>query len=90
MTDYWLSKMVYDMVHDPVLAASYRADRTKVMDAYQINREVRKALLDDDIAAIQPLLNAYLLRFYFQIRGMPEEEFVSRLHALNRKDISHG
>ena len=31
---------------------------------------------------IAPLVNAYLLRFYFQIRGMPEGEFIARLHAL--------
>jgi hypothetical protein len=29
--------------------------------------------------------NAYLLRFYFQIRGMPEREFIARLHALQPK-----
>jgi hypothetical protein len=34
---------------------------------------------------IAPLVNAYLLRFYFQIRGMPEAEFIARLHALQTK-----
>ena len=40
---------------------------------------------------IAPLVNAYLLRFYFQIRGMPEAEFMARLHALQeRKESAHG
>jgi hypothetical protein len=26
------------------------------------------------------------LRFYFQIRGMPEGEFIARLHALKAKE----
>jgi len=34
---------------------------------------------------IAPVVNAYLLRFYFQIRGMPEPELIARLHALQAK-----
>ena len=48
-------------------------------------------MLDDDVATIAPRVNAYLLRFYFQIRGMPEPEFIARLNALNeRKGSVHG
>jgi hypothetical protein len=62
-----------------------------VLDRYEIKPEVRKAVLDDDVGAIAPLVNAYLLRFYFQVRGMPEAEFIARLNALNgRKDGRHG
>ena len=53
-----------------------------VIDRYEIKPDVRKALLEDDSSVIAPLVNAYLLRFYFQIRGMPEAEFIARLHAL--------
>jgi hypothetical protein len=48
---------------------------------------VRKALFADDVAVLAPLVNAYLLRFYFQIRGMPQEEFMARLHALKPKPV---
>jgi hypothetical protein len=82
MTDYWLSKLCFDLQHDPQLARDYRTDMPAVIDRYQIKPEIRRALLDDDVATLAPLLNAYLLRFYFQIRGMPEAEFVARLHAL--------
>ena len=47
---------------------------------------MRKALLADDVGTIAPLVNPYLLRFYFQVRGMPEGEFISRLHALKAKE----
>jgi hypothetical protein len=83
MTDYWLSKMFFDLQQDAKLAADYRADKTAVIDRYAIKPEVRKALLEDDVGVIAPLVNAYLLRFYFQVAGMPEREFVARLHALN-------
>jgi hypothetical protein len=56
-----------------------------VIDRYEIKPEIRKALLADDVGVIAPLVNAYLLRFYFQIRGMPEAEFIARLHVIRDK-----
>ena len=82
MTDYWLSKLFFDLQHDPTLAADYRADMASVIDRYEIKPDIRRALLEDDVGKLSPLVNAYLLRFYFQIRGMPEQEFIARLHAL--------
>ena len=81
MTDYWLSKMFFDLQHDPELAKAYRADMTAVIDRYPIKPDVRQALAGDDVGKLAPLVNAYLLRFYFQVRGMPEAEFIARLHA---------
>jgi hypothetical protein len=85
MTDYWVSKLFFDLQQDPKLAAEYRADMAAVIGRYEIKPELRKALLEDDVGALAPLVNAYLLRFYFQIRGMPEAEFIARLHALQAK-----
>jgi hypothetical protein len=82
MTDYWLSKLCFDLQHDPELAREYRTDMPGVIDRYQVKPDIRRALLDDDVAVLAPLVNAYLLRFYFQIRGMPEAEFIARLHAM--------
>jgi hypothetical protein len=82
MTDYWLSKLCFDLQHDPQLASAYRTDMSGVIERYQIKPDIRRALLDDDVATLAPLVNAYLLRFYFQIRGMPETEFIARLHAM--------
>jgi Aromatic-ring-opening dioxygenase LigAB, LigA subunit len=95
MTDYWVSKLFFDLQHDAELAAQYRADMAGVIDRYEIKPEIRKALLADDVGRIAPLVNAYLLRFYFQIRGMPEAEFIARLHALKaageaKQEGAHG
>ena len=86
MTDYWLSKLFFDLQHDGKLAAEFHSDMAAVIGRYEIKPEIRKALLEDDVGAIAPLVNAYLLRFYFQIRGMPESEFIARLHALKAKE----
>ena len=96
MTDYWLSKLFFDLQHDPQLAQDYRADRAAMIGRYRIKPDVRQALMDDDVAKLAPLVNAYLLRFYFQVRGMPQDEFMARLHAMNAsggpaaEKISHG
>ena len=86
MTDYWVSKLFFDLQHDGKLAAEYRRDMSAVIGRYEIKPELRKALLEDDVGMIAPLVNAYLLRFYFQIRGMPEAEFIARLHALKAEE----
>jgi Aromatic-ring-opening dioxygenase LigAB, LigA subunit len=90
MTDYRVSKLFFDLQHDPQLAAEYRADMAAVLDRYEIKPELRSALEHDDVGALAPLVNAYLLRFYFQIRGMPQDEFIARLHALKPKEGAHG
>ena len=96
MTDYWLSKLCYDLHQSPALASEYRAGMDAVLDRYALSPDVRAALCADDVAVLAPKINAYLLRFYFQIRGMPEAQFIARLHAMqsketgNSKDPAHG
>ncbi len=93
MTDYWLSKLFYDLTHSPELVAEFRTSMDSVIDRYKIAPEVRAAVKADDVAVLAPRVNAYLLRFYFQIRGMPEPEFIGRLHALKAstsKETTHG
>ena len=91
LTDYWVSKLFFDLQQDAKLAAEYRADMPGVLARYEIKPDVRQALLEDDVGKIAPLVNAYLLRFYFQIRGMPQDEFIARLHALQAgKGKAHG
>ncbi len=92
MTDYWLSKLFYDLHNDEKLAAEYRAGMVPVLSRYELKPEVRKAVLADDVAALAPLVNAYLLRFYFQVRRMPQEEFIAKLNAMSAKNkvSAHG
>jgi hypothetical protein len=96
MTDYRLSKLFYDLHNDPKLAAEYRADMPGFLDRYGISPQMRNAIMTDDVGAIAPHVNAYLLRFYFQVRGMPQPEFMARLSALAdksgqpQKEAAHG
>jgi hypothetical protein len=78
MTDYWLSKLFFDL-QNPAAAAEFRADRETVLGRYPLAPEVRQAVLDDNVVYLAQRTNAYLLRYFFFATGMPEEEFVARL-----------
>jgi hypothetical protein len=78
MTDYWVSKLFYDL-QKPDAAAAYRADRNAVLARYPLKPEVRAAVMADDVAALARLVNPYLLRYYFSTIGTPDEIFIRRL-----------
>ena len=80
MTDYWLSKLCFDL-QNPALAAAYRADRAATLDRYPLDPAVRAALLADDLTPLAPRVTAYLLRFYATASGMPEDVFVAKIRA---------
>ncbi|MGH8648310.1 MAG: hypothetical protein ACREUP_03240 [Burkholderiales bacterium] len=80
MRDYWLSKLFFDL-QSPPLADEYRAGRSKVLDRYPLGPEVRAAVESDDVATLSRLVNPYLLRFYFLMAGMPEDEFLRRIRG---------
>ncbi len=87
MRDYYLSKLFFDL-QTPAAAAEYRAGREAVLARYPLKPEVLAAIENNDVAALAPLVNAYLLRFYFLVIDMPEEEFVKRIRASGQK--THG
>ena len=90
MTDYWLNKLFFDL-QKPELAATYKNDREAVLSHYPMSAKLHRAVLDDDLPALVPHGNAYLLRFYFAICGMKDAEFIRRLNEIPAKGASsHG
>jgi hypothetical protein len=79
-THYALSKLFFDL-QDGTAAAEYRAGRESVLDRYDLEPDIRAALLADDIATIAPLVNAYLLRFYATASGMTEGQFLEKIRG---------
>lgn len=79
MTDYWVSKLFYDLSQPGGPAAEYRANRETVLARYPLKPEARAAVLNDDVAALARLVNPYLLRYYFSLIGTPDEIFIKRL-----------
>jgi hypothetical protein len=85
MRDYWLSKLFFDL-QTPAVAEQFRADRGAVLARYPLKAEVRAAVEADDVAALSRLVNPYLLRFYFLVAGMPEDDFLRRIRSTGTRD----
>ena len=85
MRDYWLSKLFFDL-QAPAVAEQFRADRGAVLARYPLKAEVRAAVEADDVAALSRLVNPYLLRFYFLVAGMPEDDFLRRIRSTGTRD----
>ncbi len=81
MTDYWLSKMFFDLQSPPLLKR-WKEDRDAVLGEYPLKPEVRQEVIDGDLGALSKRVNAYLLRFYCTVTGMSDAELLERLHAL--------
>ncbi len=88
MTDYWLSKLFFDL-QAPGAGADYRADRNKVLARYPLAPEVRAAILADDVSFLAQRVNPYLLRYYFGAAGMSDEVFRRKLRE-GASEAKHG
>ncbi len=89
MTDYWLSKMFFDL-QSPAAVAEDRANRAAVLDRYPLTPEVRAAVLADDVGHLARLVNPYLLRYYFTAAGMPDKVFIQKLRETAAPKAGHG
>ena len=94
MRDYWLNKLFFD-IQQPAVAAEFKKDRDAVLARYPMRAEMRRAVIEDDIAALAPHVNAYLLRFYYAILGVKDAEFIKRLNELAdgaaaKEKVRHG
>jgi Aromatic-ring-opening dioxygenase LigAB, LigA subunit len=81
MTDYWLSKLMFDL-QDPSVLAAFRADREALMAKYQLAPEVKRGLIENDVAVLAPRVNPYLLRYYYQYAGVPDADLIAGLNRL--------
>ena len=80
MTDYWLSKLFFDL-QSPAAAAQFRADREMVLKRYPLGESVKTAIRNDDVPFLAARTNPYLLRYYFFATGMKDAEFIRRLRG---------
>jgi Aromatic-ring-opening dioxygenase LigAB, LigA subunit len=80
VTDYWLSKLFFDL-QQPDRAARYRNDPAAVVAEYPLTPELRSAVLANDVARLAPHTNPYLLRYFFAAIGMSDAEFIQRLRT---------
>ena len=85
MIDYWLNKLIFDL-QGPDGKDRWTKGRAATIDEYPVSPEIRQALLDDDFAVIQPLVNPYLMRFYLLICGLGDDGSIEVLSAMHKDE----
>ena len=80
MTDFWLSKLFFDM-QDLAVREQFRADPEAVMDRYHLPAQTQAAVRSSDLDYLAPRVNPYLLRYYCGYIDMSDEEFLRRIRA---------
>ena len=91
MTDYWLSKLFFDL-QTPDNMTKWKQDPYPVLKHYPLDEKMKNAVLSNDLETMAPHVNPYLLRFYFSLSGMTDAELLARLHAMKpeSREMVHG
>lgn len=85
MTDYWLNKLVFEL-QGPDGKDLWTNHREETIDKYPVKPEVKKALMEDDIETLLPLMNPYLMRFYLLVSGYGDQESIDLLHKFQTEE----
>jgi hypothetical protein len=85
MTDFWLSKLFFDM-QDPAVRDSFRTDPDALMTRYRLPARTQAAVKASDLDYLAPRVNPYLLRYYCGYIQMPEDEFLRRIKTTGAAD----
>ena len=80
MTDYWVNKLIFEL-QGPDGKDLWTNHRAETIARYPISPEIRQALLEDDIGALLPLVNPYLMRFYLLVSGYGDKESIEILNG---------
>ena len=85
MTDYWVNKLIFDL-QGPNGKDRWTNHREEVIAQYPFSPEIRKALLEDDIGTLLPLVNPYLMRFYLLVSGFNDAESIEVLSKFQTEE----
>jgi hypothetical protein len=88
MSLYHMQKFLFDINRDPAVQKQFLADRTAVVEGYQLDAEERQAILGGDIGLIYVLgANGQLLMHYAALLGL---EWNAYLEAMRDGVRKHG
>ena len=82
MSLYQMQKFLFDINRDGDLQRRFRADRTGVLDRYDLNAEERGALEAGDVGLIYVLgANGQLLMHFAALLGMPWADYIEAMRS---------
>ena len=84
MTDYWLNKLIFDLQEAGGRGLwTESGKRLAFIDGYAVSPAIRQALIEDDFATLQPVINPYLMRNFLLFCGLDDEQSKGVLHGLH-------
>ena len=95
MTDYWLNKLVFDLQEAGGRGLWTNSEKRRAfIENYDLSSAIRQALIDDDFAFLQPLINPYLMRNFLLFCGLDDDASNAVLHSLHDGpqpgEVNHG
>lgn len=88
MSLYYVQKLLYNLNREPATQRDFRADPMRVMAAYDLTDEEKKALKDADIGLLYVFgVNGQLLMHYAALRGFAWDDY---LEAMREGVRRHG
>jgi len=88
MSLYYVQKLLYNLNREPATQRDFRADPVRVMAAYDLTDEEKKALKDADIGLLYVFgVNGQLLMHYAALRGFAWDDY---LEAMREGVRRHG
>jgi hypothetical protein len=86
MSLYHMQKFLFDINRDPAVQKRFLADRTAVVEGYQLDAEERQAILGGDIGLIYVLgANGQLLMHYAALLGLEWNAYLEAMRDGVRK-----
>jgi len=86
MSLYYVQKILYQLNRDPAVRKRFDADRSALLEEYELTDEERSAILDGDVGLLYVMgVNGQLLMHYAALLGQPWDVYINAMREGVRK-----
>jgi hypothetical protein len=83
---YYVQKLLYQLNRDPAVRKRFDADRTALVEEYELTDEERTAIKDGDIGLLYVMgVNGQILMHYAALLGQPWDVYINAMREGVRK-----
>jgi hypothetical protein len=77
---YYVQKLLYQLNRDPGVRKRFEADRSALLDEYELTDEERKAIDQGDVGLLYVMgVNGQLLMHYAALLGQPWDVYINAM-----------
>jgi Aromatic-ring-opening dioxygenase LigAB, LigA subunit len=86
MSLYYVQKLLYQLNRDPAVRKRFDADRSGLLEDYELTAEERDAILGGDIGLLYVMgVNGQILMHYAALLGQPWDLYINAMREGVRK-----